>query len=227
VQFKYNDQEFVLVDTAGLRRQNRRNKTNDGVEILSAFQSRHAIEKSDIVLLLVDGQEGPSDQDARLVEHILDNHKAVILVANKSDIAKEAIEGYRFWFRERVEKVFHFFPDIPVVFISALTGKGVQDLFIKVESVWEQLQIKIPTSKLNKFFYETIRQAPAPVYGTQNVKFYYLTQTQQRPPSFIAFANYPDGVTPAYRRFLAKRIQKAWSLEGIPVRMFVMKSGGR
>lgn len=95
-----------------------------------------------------------------------------------------------------------------------------------VLQTWQKLHLRISTGELNNFFFETIRQAPAPVFHTRNVKFYYLTQTQQVPPSFIAFANYPEGVTPAYRRFLSKRMQERWDLHGIPVRIFVMKSRG-
>ena len=88
------------------------------------------------------------------------------------------------------------------------------------------MAIRIGTNELNDFFMRVIRQAPAPVYGLKNVKFYYLTQTRQTPPSFIAFANHPDGVDNAYRRFLSKRIKEQWNLHGIPLRIFVMKSRG-
>jgi GTP-binding protein len=86
--------------------------------------------------------------------------------------------------------------------------------------------VKISTSQLNKFFTEVIKQTPSPVWQTKDVKFYYLTQTQQSPPSFIAFANHPEGVTPAYRRFLIRKIQENWSLQGIPIRIFVLPKGG-
>jgi GTP-binding protein len=79
---------------------------------------------------------------------------------------------------------------------------------------------------LNDFFFETIRKAPAPVWGTTNVKFYYLTQTYQKPPAFIAFANHPDGVTNSYRRFLINNLKDRFDLHGIPIRIFCMKSRG-
>lgn len=223
VEFTRNGREYILVDTAGLRKSARR---KDGVEILSSFKSNEAIRRADIVLLVVDAVLGPTVQDAKIVEEILEQHRAVIVVANKSDAAKEARAAHRQWFRDQVDREFHFFTDIPVVFTSALRGVGFDELFETVNQVWDKLHIRIGTSQLNKFFYEAIRQAPAPVYNTKNVRFYYLTQTQQVPPSFIAFANHPDGVTPAYRRFLSKRIQDNWDLKGIPVRMFVMRSGG-
>ncbi|RME17393.1 MAG: ribosome biogenesis GTPase Der [Bdellovibrio sp.] len=224
--FVFQGKPYTVVDTAGLRKQRKRKKTNDGVEILSAFQSEKAIGRSDIVLLMVDAREGPTHQDVSIAEKVLEAHKPLILVANKVDLIKEDRARFRKFFQGKVEQEFHFFKDIAVSFISAHTGKGVTRLFSSIESLWKKLQVRIPTSQLNQFFYETIRQAPAPVYGTRNVKFYYLTQTKQTPPSFIAFANHPQGVTPAYRRFLVNRIKDHWNLQSIPVRIFVMKSGG-
>jgi GTP-binding protein len=213
---------YVLVDTAGLRKLGKRRQ--EDVEMIASFKSRDAISRSDIVLLLVDGTQGPSVQDAKIVEEILSQHRGVILVANKSDIAKEQVERYRETFRQQVSEVFHFFKDIPICFISAKTGSGVHDLFVEIQEVWDKLHYRIRTRDLNDFFVKVIRQAPAPVWGTKNVKFYYLTQTHQVPPSFIAYANHPDGVDGAYRRFLVKRMKENWSLQGIPLRIFVMKS---
>jgi len=220
-QLIWNDKKYVLVDTAGLRRKEKR---EEGLEILSAFKSRDAIRRADLVLLVVDGSIGPTNQDAKILEEILKLHKAVILVANKIDVSERTIPMFRQWFRERATDELHFFEDILMVFLSAKTGRGIDDLFRTIEEVESKLHREISTSDLNDFFMTAIRQAPAPVYGTQNVKFYYLTQTNQVPPAFIAFANYPDGVTPSYRRFLAKRLQERFDLQGVPIRIFVMPS---
>lgn len=222
--FIYNDKQFILVDTAGLRRSARR---DDDIEILSAFKAQDSIRRAQIVLLVIDGNMGPTDQDATILEAILESHKACIVVANKSDTAKDNIEGYRDWFRGRVDQELHFFSDVPIVFTSAKTGSGLDALLKTVEEVSEKLEIRITTSQLNDFFFETIRKAPAPVWANTNVKFYYLTQTFQKPPSFIAFANHPDGVTPQYRRFLTKHLKNHFDLYGIPIRIFVMKSRGK
>ncbi len=222
--FIFTERQYILVDTAGLRRSARR---DDDIEILSAFKSQESIRRAQIVLLVIDGNIGPTDQDAKILQAILENHKACIVVANKSDTAKDKVEGYRDWFRSRVDQELHFFSDVPIVFTSAKTGSGLEALLKTVEEVSEKLEIRIQTADLNDFFFETIRKAPAPVWGTTNVKFYYLTQTYQKPPSFIAFANHPDGVTPQYRRFLIKHLKARFDLYGIPIRIFVMKSKGR
>jgi GTP-binding protein len=219
--FYVKDKRYVLVDTAGLRRSSRR---EEDVEIISAFKAKEAIRRADLVLLVVDGTEGPTEQDAKIMQLILEDHRGVILVANKSDLGQEQIPEYKKTFRAQVDRAFHFFEDVPLVFTSAKLGHGISDLYDMVEHVSERLAFKIPTSELNDFFFETIRKAPAPVYGSTNVKFFYLTQTLQQPPAFIAFANNPDGVTPSYRRFLVKHIKERWKLQGIPIRIFCMKS---
>jgi GTPase len=228
IAFKYKDQQFTLVDTAGLRKSSKRWSGGDGVEILSGFKSFEAIDKADLVFLVVDATEGPTEQDAKMVDYIFEHSKALVIVANKFDLLKKQRPEPRKWFRDRLEFEFHFAPDIPIVFTSAAPtsfgGDGIEELLDEAIKVWGKIHFKISTRELNDFFYDVIRQAPSPVYQTTNVKFYYCTQTEQKPPAFIAFANHPDGVTPSYRRFLIKRIQSQWGLQGIPVRVFVMKS---
>ncbi len=221
--FVYNDRKYTIVDTAGLRKAARR---EEDVEIIAAFKSQESIRRANLVLLVIDGTQGPTEQDAKIMASILEGHKAVILVANKSDLGRQQIEDYQKTFRAHVERVFHFFPDVPLVFTSAETGFGLKDLLSEIERVSEKMKMRISTRDLNDFFFETIRQAPSPVWGTTNVKFYYLTQTYQVPPAFIAFANHPDGVDNAYRRFLIKNIKQRWGLQGIPIRIFCMKARG-
>ncbi len=222
-QFEYNDRQYRLIDTAGLRRSAKR---TEDIEVISAIKTSQSIKRSELVLLMIDGVEGPSEQDAKILQEIVENHKAVVLVVNKLDLGEADIPEFRKMTREKLADTFHFYIDIPITFISAKTGKGLKDLFKTIEDVRNKLEVKISTTELNDFFMNVIRQAPAPVYGLRNVKFYYLTQTKQKPPSFIAFANHPDGVDNAYRRFLTKRIKARFGLEGIPIRIFVMKSKG-
>lgn len=128
------------------------------------------------------------------MESILHDHKGVIVIANKSDLGRQADSRVSPNVQGSDEKVFHFFIDVPVVFTSAETGYGVDDMLDKIEQISDKINMRISTSDLNDFFFETIRKAPAPVWGITNVKFYYLTQTTQKPPAFIAFANHPESV---------------------------------
>lgn len=220
IPFERNGKVYTIIDTAGLRK---KSKIENDVEILSTFKSRDSIPRADIVLLMVDILEGPTEQDAKILRQIQEAHKTVLLVANKSDEAQEKIPAFREKFRKQMEETFHFYPDIPVVFISALTSAGVKSLFEKIDELWAKVNTKISTGELNRFFVDVIKKAPSPVYRTVNVKFYYLTQTQQTPPCFIAFANHPEGVDNSYRRFLAKQIKEEWDLWGVPIRIFAMK----
>lgn len=222
--FVYEGKKYLLSDTAGLRKAGKRSSE---LETLGTFKTRDAIDRSEMVLLVVDAQVGLSHQDARIVEQCLEKHKALILVVNKMDLAQSSNKAYKAWFKEHLDKEFHFFRSIPYVFVSAKTGFGINHLFSKIEEIREKLDTRISTSKLNKFFTEVIKKAPSPVWGTEDVKFYYLTQTKQKPPSFIAFANQPKGVTPAYRRFLINQIQQEFDLVGIPIRIFVLPKGLR
>lgn len=222
--FIYNDKKYILVDTAGLRKSAKR---EEDVEIIAAFKSQDSIRRADLVLLVIDGNIGPTDQDARILQTILEDHKGVIVVANKIDVAEKEVPKFKETIKEQLERNFHFYTDVPSVLISAKTGRGLKDMLDKIEWMNEKLHQKIPTSQLNDFFFETIRKAPAPVWGNNNVKFYYLTQTQQVPPAFIAFANHPDGVDNSYRRFLINNLKDKFDLKGVPLRIFVMKSGGK
>lgn len=223
VEMEYNGKTYVITDTAGMRRRSRRD--ND-VEVISAFKSEGIIRKTDIVLLFVDVLTGPTEQDAKIIESALDDHKGIIMVANKADLAEVQMDAYRSTFKEQIAREMHFFPDIPIAFISVKTGKGIKALFELIEEVKAKLSTKIPTAALNDFFTHVIRQAPAPGEGTKIVKFYYITQTNQVPPSFIAFCNYPEAVSNSYRRFVIKRLKDHFNLVGIPIRLFPMKKGG-
>ncbi len=222
--FMYNDHQYTIVDTAGLRKSARR---EEDVEIIAAFKSQESIRRANLIYLVIDGTMGPTEQDAKIMQAILEDHKAVIVVANKSDLGRKQVDEYQKTFRAQVERTFHFFVDVPIIFTSAEKGFGIEELLAETERISKLMTMKIPTSELNDFFFQVIRKAPAPVYGVANVKFFYLTQTFQQPPAFIAFANHPDGVNNSYRRFLIKAIKEQWGLHGLPIRIFCMKSSSR
>ncbi|MBL7543633.1 MAG: ribosome biogenesis GTPase Der [Bdellovibrionaceae bacterium] len=220
-EFEYDGKIFTLIDTAGLRRSSKR---EDDVEIISAFKSQEAIRRSQMVLLVIDAVQGPTEQDAKILEMILEDHRGVIIVANKADLAKKESPHYKDKFMEQIQRHFHFFTDVDVVFTSASEGKGLGELLNQIQATVEKMNFRVSTADLNDFFFQAIRRAPAPRAGVNNVKFYYLTQTYQKPPAFIAFANYPDAVTPSYRRFLINQLKEHFKLYGVPIRIFCMRS---
>ena len=215
--FSYNQIDYSLSDNPGSRRGTRAER-----EKISFAKSRSELESADIVLLVLDAQLKPSRQESRWIQLCLDKRKPVVLLLNKTDLLKNPSEDKK-QIQEEVEKNFHFCSDLPYLFVSAKTGYNKEKLFEKIESLKEKIDFKVSTSKLNRFFFKVIRQAPAPVYGTSNVKFYYVNQTNKTPPEFIAFANYPEGMTSAYKRFVIKKIKQEWNLEGIPISFHVLK----
>jgi GTP-binding protein len=220
VPFRRNNQDYVLVDTAGLRRHAKR---DDHVEMVSAYKSEESVISADILLLMVDAIAGPTVQDSRIVELALTKHRAVILVINKIDLAENTVPRFREGMRKKIEDTFHYYSDIPIAFISAKTTRGVDKLFETIDKVWSQLNTKISTQDINEFFFTVIRQAPAPSFRGNDIKFYYITQTKQRPPAFMAFVNEPRGVTNAYKRFITSKIKTHYDLKGIPVRVYPKK----
>lgn len=220
VPFERNGQEYMLIDTAGLRRGVKR---TDQIEQISAIKSKEAMEEAGVIILVIDSLLGPSQQDARIVEMAIENHKAVILAFNKIDLAEKEIPKLREKIREDVANIFHFYRDIPVIFMSAKTQKGVKDLFAMIDKVWKQLNFRISTREINDFFLQVIRQAPAPSFRGNDIKFFYITQTNQKPPSFMTFVNEPRGVTPSYRRFVVNKLKEHYDLKGIPVRIYAKK----
>ena len=217
--FSYRGQLYTLLDTAGVEKSGKFYKK----ESLSELKSQQSFQRADLILILIDYSTGPSRQDARLLNFCAEEHKAVIIVVNKWDLAHKAHENNsKVEYRKNIQNKFRFYSDLPVIFISALENSGLGDLMKKVDEMYKKIQFRISTSELNHFFMTVIRKAPSPVYGSRDVKFYYLTQTHQVPPSFIAFANYPAGVRDSYRRFLVRQIQNKWNLKGVPIRISVL-----
>ena len=214
--FSTNEGEYSLTDSPGARRGAREER-----ERLSFAKSRASADKAHIVLLVADGTKGVGRWEARLAELCLNRQKPVILVINKTDLIPERTE-FRENITRQVEKTFRFYPDIPVIYVSAKTGKNREKLLKLVTEIRMKTQFQVSTSRLNDFFFRVIRKAPAPVYGSRDVKFYYVTQTRKIPPSFIAFANCPEGVSPSYKKFVINQIKKRWSLQGVPVQFHAL-----
>ncbi len=215
-EFRYNKKTYEILDTAGIRKKSRR---FESLEKISSAKSLSYFRKSDIILLVIEAHKGISRQDVRLFSYCMSQYKTVILVINKWDLSQIS----KIEMRKKVQQAFPYFPDIPLVFTSATQGVGFNPLMKKVCEFIQKSQFRITTSRLNKFFLNATQQAPQPVYGTKNVKFYYLTQTNYQPPSFIIFTNEPKGITPSYQKFLIKKIQEEYSLKGLPIRLTFLK----
>ena len=216
---QHNGFKFSLYDTAGIRRNL---KMDGGLEGLTALKAFETIERSDFVLLVLDGTLKPSRAEARLISRCNDLSKPFLIVINKWDLTLDNKEINKDIFKKSLQKEFHFLKSLETVYVSALTGSGVDKLFDRLDQLRSKLGKRIGTGELNRFFERVIKAAPAPFYNNRSVKLYYITQTKQSVPSFLCFANYPKGVTPSYRRFIENRIRDNFDLGGIPVRVYFL-----
>ena len=209
--FEWNEKKYKILDTAGIRKHSRR---TEDLEKLSSAKTLSYFKKADIIFLVIDGTQALARQDIRLFSYCMNQFKPCIIAVNKWDLAGDLSKEEK---KAQIQDALSFFSGLPIVFISALKGTGISALMKKTDQCIEKMQKRISTSELNQFFRKTVQKTPAPVYGTKSIKFYYLTQLQKPHPSFVIFTNEPQGIQPSYKRFLIKKIQKKWALEGIPI----------
>lgn len=215
----HGDFEFEIYDTAGIRRKTKLDGELEGLTMLKALET---IDKAQFILLVLDGTDKPSKADAKLIERCNEQNKPFLIVANKWDLTKEMPELNKDTFKKDLIKEFHFLKSFEVAFVSALSSSGMDGLFEKLLMLRERMSKRIGTGELNRFFEKAIKMTPAPFYHNKQVRLYYITQTRQKTPSFLCFANHPKGVTPAYRRFLENRIREEFDFHGVPVRVFFL-----
>jgi GTP-binding protein len=208
-------QDYVLVDTAGIRR---KSKVDEDVEKLAVTLALGQIERADVVVLVIDASLGPSEQDARLAGAIEDDGRALVIALNKADLLRGA--NAQDALRQTVKDNFHFNPWAPVTMLSASRGDGVDKLMDLVKKTAQQHRRRITTSDLNRFFAEVCEVVPPPVWRGRSVRVYFMTQAAVRPPTFILKASAPEGISPAYRRFLANQLRKRYGFRGTPIRIF-------
>lgn len=215
---KVGDREYVLVDTAGVRK---KAKIHDYLERFVSLRAIRSVERCHITLLMIDGTEGPTDQDARLAQLVLDRGRALALLINKWDLTKdnEDIDSH-----STEDDLLRRMPHTtfsPHLFISAKTGKGVHRIFPMVEKMYKAFNTRISTSKLNKFLEGALLAHSPPQKHHHPVRIYYMTQVRVRPPTFVAYSNTPDGVTVAYKRYLINRLREQFGFEGTPIKLHI------
>jgi GTP-binding protein len=208
-------QQVVLIDTAGIRR---RGKVAPGVEKYSVMRALKAIDRADVVLLVIDGSEGPKAQGAHIASYVLESNKSVVIVVNKWDLVPKdhrTMDAYR----ERVRAQFKFIPYAPVIFVSALTRKRVDQVLQTAVRVYRQRFQRIPTGELNELVQESIARHHPPSKAGKRLAFYYATQPTVDPPTLVFFVNDSRLVHFSYERYLENRIRERWGFEGTPLRL--------
>lgn len=213
--FTYNRHRYVLIDTAGIRRKGR---VSQKLEKFSVVQALKSLDRADIALLVIDGREGLSDQDLTIAGYAAERGRAVVLVVNKWDLVPKDHTTAGQYVKD-LREAFKFLPDVPIHFVSALTGLRVSKIMADVEKVAGEYRRTIKTAALNKVLEEAQKAHQPPVYLGKRLKFFYMTQTGTRPPSFIIFVNKAEGVHFSYRRYLTNCLRQAFGFGGCPIRL--------
>jgi GTP-binding protein len=219
--FERDGKRYALIDTAGIRRKSR---ISLRLEKYSMVEALRTIDRSDVALLLLDSREGATDQDARIGGFIHDKGKGCILLVNKWDLVEKDSQTMVQYEREIREEL-KYLSYAPILFISALTGQRVKKILDVVDHVSEQAKKRIPTSQLNRYFGEWVEKSPPPLYKNRRVKLNYITQVSTAPPTFVIYANFPDGIHFSYERYLQNQIRETFRFEGVPVRFRFRKKG--
>ncbi|MHA6251087.1 ribosome biogenesis GTPase Der [Oceanobacillus sp. CAU 1775] len=213
------DQDFVIIDTAGMRKKGKVYETTEKYSVLRALK---AIERSDVVLVLIDAETGIIEQDKRIAGYAHEAGRAIVIVVNKWDTI-ESNEKAMKEFEEKIRAHFLFLDYAPIVFLSAKTKKRLHTLIPVIKVVSENHAKRIPTNVLNDVIMDAIAMNPTPTLKGQRLKVLYSTQVSVKPPSFAVFVNDPELMHFSYKRFLENKIRDAFGFVGTPIKIFVRK----
>jgi GTP-binding protein len=214
-QVDFNGVKVTLIDTAGIRR---RGKIEHGVEQYSVLRAFKAIERADVVLLIIDAQEGITTQDAHIAGFVLDEWKSVVVVVNKWDAVEK--DNYTMnAFTDKIRQDLNFMAYVPLLFISAKNGQRVEQVLPLALQVQEERLVRLSTSQVNQILQKAQDEHPAPSHAGRALKMYYGTQVRSDPPTFMIYVNEPKLAHFSYRRFLENRIRDQYSFVGTPIRI--------
>ena len=205
----------VLIDTAGIRRKAR---IDDRVEQFSVHRSLHAVDRGDLIIHVIDGPEGVTDQDAQILSYAVQRGKGLLLAVNKWDLMPQA-ESDTKKYRDEVNYRLSFLDFAPIAFISAATGHGVRKLLQTAAVVVQAYRRKASTSAVNQALQKIVRAHAPPLAQGRAVKFYYGTQTRTSPPTFTLFVNRPSAVHETYKKYLVHRLRAELGMEHAPIRL--------
>ncbi|MFP4092833.1 MAG: ribosome biogenesis GTPase Der [Cyclobacteriaceae bacterium] len=215
-RYKLYGQDFILIDTAGLRK---KAKISDNIEFYSTIRSVQALEDSDICIIMLDAQRGLEAQDMNIV-HLADkNKKGILILVNKWDLIEKDTHTANA-FKKQIEERLGEYNYIPVIFTSMVQKQRVFQAVEKAAEIFEHRKQKISTSKLNDLLGKDIEHYPPPSVKGKYIKIKYITQLPTKTPSFAFFCNHPKLVKPAYRRYLENKIRSHFNFEGVPISIF-------
>ncbi len=221
--FTYNKKDYVVIDTAGIRK---RGKLFERIEKYSVLRALKAIERSDVCLLVIDASEGIIEQDKHITSYIVEAGKAVVIVVNKWDTAKDKNADIK-EFTKLIRNEFQFMPYAPIVFLSALTKKRIHTLIPEIEKSFENTKKRVQTSMLNDVVMEAVELTPPPSYKGKRLKIYYTSQIDMAPPKFVFQVNDKTLIHFSYERYLENRIRESFDFTGTPIILQFKNRGER
>jgi GTP-binding protein len=213
--------KFMFIDTAGIRR---KSKIRENIEKYSTMRSWTAVERSDVCVIMIDAQEGVTEQDTKIAGYAHDQGKASIIVINKWDLIEKetgTLEEYT----DKIRNKLGFMPYAPVLFISAKTGMRINKLYDLIEYVSNQATLRISTGVLNDLLNEAVAMVQPPTDKGRRLKVYYMTQASVKPPTFILFVNKIELMHYSYQRYLENQLRKSFGFEGTPIRFKLRQKG--
>lgn len=214
---------YLLIDTAGIRR---KGKTKDKLEKFSILKALKALGRCDIALVLIDAEEGITEQDTKVIGYTQDHGRALIILLNKWDLIKDD-KKRQDWLLEEVRLATNFIPFAPVLKVSAKTGYGIKRVFPEIGKIYRQFHERFPTSALNRLLEAAVAHHEPRIYKGRRVKLYYTAQIGTAPPSFAVITNSPKGVHFSYQRYLKNRFRDGLGLDRVPVRLLFKERSGR
>jgi len=219
ILFKWQGKEYLLIDTAGIRR---KAKVKEKIEKFSMIKAIKSLDRCHVAVILLDASEGIADQDARICGYAFERSRGIILAVNKWDLVKKAPEK-----KKSLDGIFErklkFVGFAPRINLSALTGERVKKLFDKIDLVNQQFCQRISTGAVNRALEEMIKTNPPVQKGRGRLKLFYATQTRIKPPTFIVFVNRPEWVHFSYKRFMINRLRESFDLNYTPIRLIFKK----
>lgn len=213
--------KFTFIDTAGIRRQSR---IFDKIEKYSVLRAHSAVERADVCLILIDAEEGITEQDEKIAGIAHEAGKASIIVVNKWDLVEKDNSSVKV-FTDKIRTALAYMPYAPILFISAKTGQRIPKLFEHIRYVNEQASLRISTGMLNDVLSDAITRVQPPTDKGRRLKIYYMTESGVKPPTFVIFCNDAELFHFSYQRYLENKIREVFGFSGTPIRFVIREKG--
>ena len=213
--FEWHEKAYTLIDTAGMRK---KSKIYENVERFSVLRALRAVDRSDVVMMVLDAIEGVTEQDQRIAGYAHEKGRGIVIVVNKWDLVEKDSKTAD-QMAKKIKDDLIFITYAPIVFVSALTGQRISRLLEVVDYVSEQQNLRLQTSSINDLLQEAMRMTPPPNVGGRRLKIYYVSQVAVKPPVFVFFVNNPELAHFSYVRFLENQIRATYGFEGTPIKL--------